>query len=210
MKNNHITKVVYSLLLVVSLVCVGGLVYGFNLQKSHDAVAVRSTPHSSNARLVKVIFDKDYIRRTSPVPKKAVKTLGQLMGVKAEKSYLAKDGSIVLLLTQEQRKKMILKTKETIRRVTIEYSDKNRKYKYKVSNDYKSLNAWMDEKASMQSYTAIASEIPPAYSFLYYLEGHKGPWDMTIRIYNCHSGKLKLSFSYWKQPHVTWPLKVLK
>ena len=210
MKNKKSNKVIFSLLIVVSLICTGGLVYRFYAYRVPGVHQEQRHSVSSDQRLVKVVYDKDYVKRSGLSPQQFAKTTRTLMKVRVKKAYAAKDGSVVQVMTESQRKKIIRAFKEDIAKFGRSTKKENKKYRYVVGSDYRYLSVWLDERVSMDGYTQVVVFIPEGYSYLYYLEGHKGPWDMTIRIYNCHSGKLRLSFSYWKQPHVVWPLKVLK
>ena len=200
-------RTILAISLIVAIVCLG---YGFYSHRIQSLQQVQSSPSPSNQRLVKVVFDKDYVSRMSSSPQKFAKTFRLLANERVHKTYAKTNGDVVLIVTRGQRKKIINNFKIQINGYRQNVVKENRQYRYSISDDYKHLNAWLDEKVSMDSYGTINSLLPYDYSFLYYLEGHKGPWDMTIRIYNCHSGKLRLSFSYWKQPHVVWPLKILK
>ena len=203
----HMLRTILAISLIVAIVCLG---YGFYSHRIQSLQQAQSSSHPSDQRLVKVVYDKDYVKRSGLSPQQFAKTTRTLMKVRVKKAYAAKDGSVVQVMTESQRKKIIRSFKEDIAKFGRSTKKENKKYRYVVGSDYRYLSVWLDERVSMDGYTQVVVFIPEGYSYLYYLEGHRGPWDMTIRIYNCHSGKLKLSFSYWKQPHVVWPLKILK
>ena len=204
--------IVLGLLACFAMMLSSGMIrYGSGQGSSHSASGIsKSVSHPSDQRLVKVVYDKDYVKRSGLSPQRFAKTTRTLMKVRVKKAYAAKDGSVVQVMTESQRKKIIYEFKDFFHTLDAPLHRDSKEYRYVISGDYGHLDVWMDEKVSMDAYGLTVSSIPSCCGYLYYLEGHRGPWDMRIRIYNCHSGKLKLSFSYWKQPHVVWPLKILK
>lgn len=199
---NTIPRFVWAIVIVFTLILAGGITYGVRHARDH---ATRPAQ-----QLVTITFDASFIRQVKLTPKQFAKTFHTMLSVKTKKSYPTKNGAVIMEVTPAQRTRMIRNGKEFLSTVSAPFLNDNPKYHYKVSPDYKRIDIWMDETASMEAYLAIIGGVPNVYGFLYYITGHTGPWDMTTTIYNCNTGKRKLTFSYWKQPRITWPLKILK
>ena len=124
--------------------------------------------------------------------------LEQCIGIKA-------DGEdVVINMTESQRQNIINQTEQFIDDFLEDYYKYNSEYKFHGSDDYKKAEFYYDEKFSFSEMGSILGVLGE-YGQMQLLTNNSGDWNVEVKIYNCHTGKL-VSEGTVPYDHMKWTL----
>ena len=104
--------------------------------------------------------------------------------IKAEGEY------VVVSMTESQRQKNIKQTEQFIDDFLEDYYNDNSEYKFCGSDDYKKAEFYYDEKLPLSGEGAAIIGVVGEYGLMQLLTDNSGDWNVEVKVYNCHTGKL--------------------
>lgn len=110
-----------------------------------------------------------------------------------------KNKDVILVSTDQQIKKYVKDNKKIINNAMKKFTKSNKLYKYKIANDYSSIQLYFDEKISEDVYYQLLSASINFTSLNSILLNCKD-WHLTWQVINCHTNKTV----------VTWNLQMMK
>ena len=102
----------------------------------------------------------------------------------------AEGEDIVVSMTEPQRQNFIKQIERIIDNSLEDYYNNNPKYKFHGSSDYKKAEFYYDEKLSFSGEGLALIGVVGEYGLMQLLTDNTGDWNVEVKVYNCHTGKL--------------------
>ncbi|BDR52726.1 hypothetical protein KIM372_06330 [Bombiscardovia nodaiensis] len=151
---------------------------------------------------VRVVFPFDFVRHVFydaevNTPAKVAADL------KAQSEFYSdaraqSNGDVVVMMTKSQHERVVQRDESIIRASEQRFVKSNRDYRYVIGDDQQSVSIWANKYLNPNTYADIAQIVPGMVGVVYYLQGHTGPWQMVISLYNCHSNELVKRFNFYE------------